>query len=169
MHYHFYFSTLSVMSFSVQWHLMKYSSVFLHAECSVQSNTYDIFGEFARTKRVVLLSLHEIMKSIPINCSHHRCLLFPLPICHVICHTKFWKQNSLGGGFWIFFLISMMRSLAWSDLQQGQFAGGHRPCDIETIVRHVPLEKVDHFQDDTFGPPTDDACRWELPMMNLLM
>ena len=103
MHYHFYFSTLSVMSFSVQWHLMKYSSVFLHAECSVQSNTYDIFGEFARTKRVVLLSLHEIMKSIPINCSHHRCLLFPLPICHVICHTKSWKQNSLGGGFWTFF------------------------------------------------------------------
>ena len=53
----------------------------------------------------------------------------------------------------------MMRSHAWSDLQQGQFAGGHRPGDIETAVRHVPLEKADHFQDHTFGPPTDDACR----------
>ena len=109
---------------------------------------------------MVLLSLNEIMKFIPINCSHHQCLIFPLPICHVICpyqvlEAKFTRRGVLD----FFFLISMMRSHAWSDLQQGQFAGGHRPGDIETAVRHVPLEKADHFQDHMFGPPTYDACR----------
>ena len=106
MQCHLYFSTLSVVSFSVHRHLTKYFSVFLHAECSVQGNTYDIFGEFAGTKRVVLLSLNEIMKFIPINCSHHRCLIFPLPICHVICPYQVLEAKFTRRGVLDFFFSS---------------------------------------------------------------
>ena len=81
-----------------------------------QGNPYDFFDEFAGIKRVVLLSLNEIVKSTPVNHSQHRRLVFSLPMRHVICPYQVLEAKFTKRGFWTLSHISMMRSpcLAWS-------------------------------------------------------